>query len=124
MIKEADIISKLSSMQDRSRTLAEFICEVFKDKNIEVYVGDSYEEVSIDQISQSFPAVVSGKVIGAFKECLVLNCAHVVGKTLTNGNIIFINERAIRFLKGVDGISTLEDSFLRSKETIDLAKVK
>jgi len=119
---EVDIQDKIAEMnKDRTRTFAEFIATVFKDKFIEIYLGDSYEEVSIEQISVSYPAVFVGKVIGAFKECLVLSAAYVGNdKKLKLGNLLFISERAIRALNEVDENGIMEDMFLRSKESIEI----
>ena len=116
----ADVIQKLNDA-GRSATFAEFLADTFKDKFIEVYVGDAYEDVSTEQISTTYPSVFCGKVVAAYRECLVLNCAYI-GPTrhLVMGNMMFINERAIRALTEVDGKGTLEDMMLRSKETLDI----
>jgi len=110
---------------DRTKTLAEFIATVFKDKFIEIYLGDSYEEVSIEQIKVSYPAVFVGKVVAAYRECLVLNCAYAdqKSKKVLLGNIVFINERAIRGLNEVDGEGVMEDMFLRSRESVKVKKI-
>lgn len=104
----------------RGKTLAEFICALYQDKYIEVYLGDSYEEVSTEQISTSYPAVFCGKVVAAFKECLVLNSFYAdrVSKKMKHGNMVLINERAIRGLTEIDGNGIMEDMFLRSKESL------
>lgn len=104
----------------RSKTFAEFLAALFQDKYIEIYLGDSYEEVSTEQISTSYPAVFCGKVITAFKECLVLNSVYVdkVSKKIKLGNLLIINERAIRGLTAIDGSGIMEDMFLRSKESL------
>jgi hypothetical protein len=99
--------------------LAEFIALVFKDKFIEVYMGDSYEEVSLDQTSCAYPAVFCGKVVGAYRECLVINCvfSDEQEKKLKLGHLMLINERAIRGLNEIiPGNGIIEDMFLRSKE--------
>ncbi len=102
-------------------SIAEFVAELFKDKFIEIYVGDSYEEVSIDQISTAYPAVFCGRVVAAYRECLVIDCVYTnQASNLQMGNLVFISERAIRALNEVDGKGTLEDMLLRSKETLDI----
>lgn len=105
---------------DRSKTFAEFVAALFKDKFIEIYLGDSYEEVSIEQISMSYPAVFCGKVIGAFKECLIISSVFCKNKKLHLGNLMFINERAIRAFNEIDGNGVMEDMFLRSKESLEI----
>lgn len=108
--------------KDRVKTLAEFIVEVFKGKFVEIYLGDSYEEVSTEQISTSYPAVFCGKVVAAYRECLILNSVYAdnISKKLKLGNMMFISERAIRGLNEIDGNGIIEDMFLRSSESLDI----
>lgn len=103
----------------RNKTFAEFLAELFAGKFIEIYLGDSYEEISTEQISTSYPAVFCGKVITAYRECLVLNSVYADkhSRTMKLGNVLFINERAIRGLTEVDGRGIMEDMFLRSTES-------
>jgi hypothetical protein len=112
---------EISSLVDtfnetRSKTFAEFIAELLKDKFIEIYLGDSFEEIKLEQTSMSYPAVFCGKVVGAYKECLVLNSFYTADNKGTKqlGNVIFVNERAIRALKEVDGNGTINDLFIKS----------
>ena len=124
MVSEQQIESAVAKLDKSGKTFAEFLVEIFKDKFIEVYVGDAYEDVSTEQITTSYPAVFCGKVISAYRECLILNCAYL-GSTghLEMGNMMFINERAIRALNEVDGKGTLEDMMLRSKATLNIKQM-
>jgi len=87
-------------------------------------LGDAFEEVKTEQQSNSYPAVFCGKVIGAFKECLILNSFHYASdkkghQTQSLGNIVFISERAIRALVEIDGQGTINDLFVKSgKESL------
>ena len=105
--------------EGRTKTLAEFLAELFKDKFIEIYLGDSYEEISLEQTSTSYPAVFCGKVVAAYRECLVINSVFInKSNKLELGHLMFINERAIRGLNEVsENNGIIEDMFLRSKET-------
>jgi len=121
MVSENHITDVISQLQGSGKTFAEFLVEVFKDKFIEVYVGDAYEDVSTEQISTTYPSVFCGKVVAAYRECLVINCAYIgPNRHLQLGNLVFLNERAIRALNEVDGKGTIEDMMLRSKETLDI----
>lgn len=121
-IKEInDLISQFNA-NDRHKTFAEFIAVLLKDKFVEIYLGDSYEEVSTEQISVSYPAVFCGKIIGAFKECIILN-SFGGGKSKALGNIVFINERAIRAMSELDGVGTVNELFIKSgAESLDVKK--
>jgi hypothetical protein len=120
MVNEQSVLDLIQECnKDRTKTLGEFIGTLFKDKFIEIYLGDSYEEVSLEQTSCAYPAVFCGKVVGAYRECLVINSVFVnEDKKLQLGHLMFINERAIRGLNEViEGNGIIEDMFLRSKET-------
>jgi hypothetical protein len=122
MATEELITNALSNFSDRSKTFAELIAYIFKDKLIEIYLGDSYEEVRTEQISTNYPSVFCGKVLGAFKECLIINCMYESDKKMKPGNILFINERSIRALTEVDNNGVIEDLFVRSRETPAIKK--
>lgn len=110
---------------DRTKTFAEFIATIFKDKFVEIYLGDSYEDISLEQTSTSYPAVFCGQVVTAYRECLVLKGVYnnEVTKTPMLGNLVFISERAIRALNEIDGKGIIEDMFLRSKESLDIKSI-
>lgn len=119
MATKEQILEAIERNKNSGKTYAEFIADIFKDEFIEVYVGDAYEEVSVEQISVEYPAVFCGKVIGAYKECIILDAAYVNdNKKVQLGNFIFLNERAIRALNPLTGAGVLEDLFLRSREAL------
>jgi len=122
-LEEVQKVVDECNAEGRTKTLAEFIATVFKDKFVEIYLGDSYEEVSLEQTSQSYPAVFCGKIVAAYKECLVLDSVYVNdAKRLTLGNLVFLSERAIRGLNAIDGKGTLEEMFLRSSESLEIKR--
>jgi hypothetical protein len=127
MTTEEMVLQKIREANDggRTNTFAEFIASVFKDRFVEIYLGDAYEEISTEQVSTEYPAVFCGKVVGAYNTCLVVNSVFIDGSDQKEpkfrlGNVVFINERAIRALSEVDGRGTLEDMFLKSKETLGI----
>ena len=123
MINENELKAMAENFRGSGKTFAEFLAESLKDKVIEIYPGDSYEEVSTEQISVSYPAVFCGKIVSAYRECLVISSIYVDKKRVVKpGKLIFINERAIRALSEVSGDSFLEDMFLRSKESLKVLK--
>jgi hypothetical protein len=119
MVSEHHVRELAASTKGSGKTLAEFLAELYEGKFLEIYVGDSYEEISVDQVSTSYPAVFCGKVVTAYRECLIINCVFTnQNNKLQLGNMVCISERAIRALNEVDGNGTLEDMLLRSKETL------
>lgn len=113
-LKEIDSLITEAN-KDRGKSFAEFLSILFKDKLIEIYLGDAYESLSTEQSSTDYPAIFCGKIIGAFKECLILDCPSISkSKKLSFGKVIVVNERAIRALSEVTDIdSTLENMLLR-----------
>ena len=117
MTTEDSIKNLVQELSGKGKTYAEFIAQLFKDKFVEIYLGDAYETVSTEQISSAYPAVFCGRVVGAFRECIILNSIYVnKAKEAQLGNFLFINERAIRALTEIDNSGTIEEMFLRSKE--------
>lgn len=119
---EDKVKDKVEEMKGSGKTFAEFIADVFKDQFIEIYLGDAYEEVKTEQTSQAFPAVFYGKVIAAYKECLVINSAHIRNKTIDLGKILFINERAIRALSVISDETSINDVILDGSDAKFLKK--
>ena len=123
MTTSAEVLQTIAKLQGSGKTFAEFLAELFHDKFVEIYVGDSYEDISIEQVSITYPAVFCGKIIGAYREALVINSAHIgQSHSVQLGNIMFINERAIRALTEVNRHGTIEDMMLRSHETLDIKR--
>jgi hypothetical protein len=124
MPKVEDIKNTVEQLHGSGKTFAEFLAVLFKDKFIEIYLGDAYEDVSTEQISTAYPAVLCGRVITAYRECLIVEAAYIDAQhKLKMGNMLFISERAIRFLNEIDGNGILEDMMLRSKESLDIKAV-
>jgi hypothetical protein len=120
-----DVITKMNidnESKGSHSTIAEFLYTLFKDKFVEVYLGDSYEDISTEQVSTPYAAVFSGRVIAAYKECLVMEGAYIDRRTRASkiGKQIFISERSIRGFCEVDGNGILDDIFLRSREATEV----
>ena len=107
-------IDDISQCKLEGKTFAEFIATILKDEVIEIYLGDSYEDISTDQITISYPAVFCGKVIAAYKECLIIKChGKDISGEMSFCKTVFINERAIRALSPSDN-NLMKNLFLDS----------
>jgi hypothetical protein len=122
MVSEQECLNLASELSSKEHTFAEYIAKLFTGKLIELYVGDSYEHITLDQHSSQYPAVFCGKVVGAYKECLIINSVYVKEKQITFGKIILINERSIKALSEVDGKGKLQELFLSSADTVRVIK--
>lgn len=113
-----DVIAEFKSDPSRKRSFAELMARVWEGKFIEVYIGDRYEDLKFEESSLACPAVLIGKVIDAYGECLVLDCVYVDQTTnrLKFGNIVCLNERSVRTITEVDTMGTLRDTFLNSRD--------
>lgn len=109
-----DAIAEVNA-SEKEYTLAEFLFKVWKDRLVEVYIGEAYEDIKWEDSSERIPSTVMGKFIGAYAECLIINSVYIDDKNaLKTGNIICLNERAIRHITELDGKGVLEDTFLKS----------
>lgn len=92
-------------------TYAETIVENLKDKLVQIYFGDSYEETHYDDSSRNIPAVIIGKVIGGAAECIILDCLYLDdNKERRFGNIQYINPYNIQAITEIDGRGTIKDA--------------
>ena len=97
------------------------MAELFKDKFVEIYLGDAYETISTEQISTDYAAVFCGKVVGAYKECLIISAAYIdINQKMRLGKLVFISERAIRALSPVGEAGIMQDLFMKSNEVASL----
>jgi len=78
--------------------------------------------VSTEQVSNTYAAVFSGRLIAAYRECLVLEGSYIdrAANKWKVGKQIFISERAIKGFCEIDGNGILEDIFLRSREATEV----
>lgn len=120
MTTEKDFLKAISEAKSSTTkvSFAELIAKVWTDKIIEVYVGDTYEDIKYEDSTAKYPAVVVGKIVGAYGECIVINCAYMDQRTkqVQIGNIICLNERSIRFITEVDDSGVLKDCFLSTRD--------
>lgn len=123
MVKEIDFVKAIDEINANGKdiTFAELIATVLKDKIVEIYVGDTYEDIKYDDSTQKYAAVIIGKVITAYAECLVLNCAYIdqtgQSRKIQLGNIVCLNERAIRTITEIDETGILKDTFLSTRDS-------
>lgn len=122
MNKLKDLIS--SSKASKS-SFSEFLYEMYKDKFVEIYLGDEYERLNIDQISTSYPAIICGKVLGAFDKCFIINSIYIdqKSKVTTLGNIICINDDHIKMISEINEEGILRDCFIKSKDRLNIKQL-
>ena len=102
----------------KKHTLAELVAKVWANKVIEVYIGDTFEDIKYDDSTQKYVSILVGKVVDAYGECLIMNCAYVDQTTqkVKFGNIVCLNERSVRTITEVDDTGILKDTFLSSRD--------
>ena len=121
MATDKTFIDSIAEVREAGKkiTFAELLDKTLHGKLIEVYIGDNYENVNYDDATINYAAVLIGKVIAAYAECLVLDCVYVDQKTKDHkfGNIVCLNERAIRTVTEVDASGVLRDTFLSTRDS-------
>lgn len=120
MAQEIEFINAIAELNANNQdiTFAELIAKVWRGRIVEIYIGDTYEDINYEDSSTKYPAVLVGRVITAYAECIVLNCAYVDQQTkkMQFGNVVCLNERGIRTISEVDGSGLLKDTFLSSRD--------
>lgn len=120
MAKENDFKETIQKFRadGQKHSFAELIAEVWGGKVIEVYIGDTYEDIKYDDSTHKYVSVLIGKVIDAYAECLIMNCVYIdqISKKVKYGNIVCLNERSVRTITEVDETGILKDTFLSSRD--------
>lgn len=99
-------------------SFAEALAERLQDKLVEIYLGDSYEEVNYADNAKTTNSVLVGKVVEALGDCLVINARYAnKQKEIVFGNIIYVNAYNINAICELDGSGTLRDAFYSTDET-------
>lgn len=120
MAQEIEFVNAIAELNATNQdiTFAELIAKVWGGRIVEIYIGDTYEDIKYEDSATKYAAVLVGRVITAYAECIVLNCAYVDPQTkkMQFGNIVCLNERGIRTISEVDGSGLLKDTFLSSRD--------
>lgn len=100
-------------MKDLLKNL-ETILPLLQNKYVEVYIGDTYEELSFSDHSQMVNGVIYGKLLTVIGDFFVLDTFYVDKKDgeVKSGNIIFINSWHIAALSPVDDNGSMADALL------------
>lgn len=93
----------------------------FKDKYIQIYLGEQYEEIQLDDHTYEIISVIYGKLIDVVSDFLVIDCFYVSSskdfKEIKSGNIIFINSWQVKMMTAFDDKGTIDDILLSGKHT-------
>jgi hypothetical protein len=120
MATEHEFINTIDLLNSNNEniTFAELVAKVWKNRIVEIYIGDTFEDIKFDDSTQKYPAILVGRVVAAYAECIILNCAYMDQSTkkVRFGNIVCLNERAIRTITEVDESGILRDTFLNSRD--------
>jgi hypothetical protein len=114
-----EVIAKLNQTPNEPKlTMAELIAKVWAGKFVEIYIGDTYEDIKLEDTTQKVPAILVGQIITAYAECIILNCAYNEPRTgkIAFGNVVCLNERGIRTITEIDLKGGLKDTFLDVKD--------
>jgi len=104
------------------KTFAEMIGERLNGKLIEVMIGESYEELQLDQMSSNYPAVIIGRVLEGAGNLLLLDCAYIENRAIRFGKKVYLFDYTIQYISECDGKCNLEDLLFRSKDVKQVLK--
>lgn len=104
------ILDSLNSNKKTS-TFAETIAHIFKDKKIEIYLGDQHEQLQKSDSTILINQSILGTVIGAHGDCLIINSLFYKNNKIHDGNIIFVNGYNIKAISELDNNGSMYDTF-------------
>lgn len=124
MLKK-DVIKLIEKLKNepKHKTFAETISLLYKDKYVEIYFGDVSEQLTLADFSRNIYNVVCGKVIDAYGDMLILDCAFIDdnGETKMQDNMVIVNGFNIKAITELDGTGQLKDVFMN---TITSSKIR
>lgn len=95
----------------------------FKDKYVQVYIGDQYEELQQFDYSQTVNGTIYGKFLNVCGEFLILDCFYYDNKELKSGNIVFVNSWHIKSILEVKSKGSMSDVLLSIKDIVLIRKL-
>ncbi|MCZ2224520.1 MAG: hypothetical protein LC122_12925 [Chitinophagales bacterium] len=109
-------------MANKQKTYAETIATLLKDKWVEIYLGEKYEEVQLEQIKKEYPSVICGKIIDGVGDVLIVSCMALSNnkKNLHKNKKVYINAFSIKLITElIDGSGT-STIFVSTNEALDI----
>ena len=106
-------------------TYSEAIAAALKGRLVEIYLGDTYEQVAYADNSKNTSAVLIGRIVSAEGDCIVLDSLYKDhhDKKIKHGNVIYVNGNMVSAVCEVNGSGTLKDAISSSDSTADHVKV-
>lgn len=101
------------------------VLDQMRGQYIELYIGETYENIEYEEVSRPQISTIFGKVIECLDRFLVLDCFYVDQRTqeVKDKHIVFINAFQIRTFTSVDGGGSLDDIFLSAKHVNKIKKI-
>lgn len=117
----------VDSENSKSEPIKSFTDELLKMKGefIEIFIGESAEQISLDQFSVPYISSIMGKLVDVIDRFLILDCLYVDKSTkeLKTGNRIWLNTFQIRVFGKLDSIGSIKECFLHSKDAEHIRKL-
>ena len=98
----------------KGKTFSEIAESLYKDKLVEIYCGDSFEEISFDQVSTKKPCVLVGKILKGIGNLLIINVLS--NESDSKSKIICLNEFNISMVTEKDD-EFLHDYFIQTSNS-------
>lgn len=110
---------------DGLRKISDILLKQYKGKILEIYIGDQIETLNFDDYSVPQNCSIYGKLIDVLDRFIILDCYYIDSQTkkLKSGNHLFLNAFQIRAFTEINGIGSLSDVFLHSKDALKIRKL-
>jgi len=125
-MKKEDVLKTIEKFKksDKQASFSEIIAELCKDKLIEIYFGDVYEQANLSDFSQNIYSVICGKIISGYGDCLFIDCYYADDETkqLKRGNIVIVNGFNVKAITEIDTTGRVKDIIISTKTTNRIKK--
>ena len=112
-----------SASSGNYRSVADVLAQL-KGKYIEVYIGEIFEDIKLEEFSMPQISTSYGKIVEVLDRFLVLDTLFIDKQTgeLCGNNRVYLNTFQIRLFSVLDDTGSLEDTFLSGKHAHKVKK--
>jgi hypothetical protein len=108
---------------DGLKRISDVMLEKYKNKILELYIGDQSETQNFDDYSTPQNCIIYGKLVDVLDRFIQLECFYVKNNEVHSDHCVFINFFQIRAMTELNGKGALHDIFLSSKSSDKIRKL-
>lgn len=82
----------------QSNTYAESLGYLLSGQIVEIYLGETYEQIKMEQSDENNPAILVGKILEGHGNVLVVEAAAFRNRRIDHYRKVYINDYSIKFI--------------------------